>query len=262
MLSYSVYQNENTTKWVTFIHGAGGSSSIWFRQIKAFKQEFNVLLVDLRGHGNSKSTFKENFKQKYTFEVITNDIVEVLAHLKIERSHFIGISLGTILIRDLAEKRPDLVESMVMGGAILKLNARSKILMGFGNVFKSVVPYVFLYKLFAFIIMPKKNHKESRSLFVAEAKKLYQKEFIRWYKLTAEINPLLRFFRLNDINIPTLYIMGEQDHLFLPSIQKVITGHLSAKLHIIKNCGHVVNIEQPVEFNQEVISFLKLQEKE
>jgi pimeloyl-ACP methyl ester carboxylesterase len=99
-------------------------------------------------------------------------------------------------------------------------------------------------------------------LFVAEAKKLYQKEFIRWYKLTAEINPLLRFFRLNDINIPTLYIMGEQDHLFLPSIQKVITGHLSAKLHIIKNCGHVVNIEQPVEFNQEVISFLKLQEKE
>lgn len=149
-----------------------------------------------------------------------------------------------------------------MGGAILKLNARSKILMGFGNVFKSVVPYVFLYKLFAFIIMPKKNHKESRSLFVAEAKKLYQKEFIRWYKLTAEINPLLRFFRLNDINIPTLYIMGEQDHLFLPSIQKVITGHLSAKLHIIKNCGHVVNIEQPVEFNQEVISFLKLQEKE
>jgi pimeloyl-ACP methyl ester carboxylesterase len=245
---------------VTFIHGAGGSSSIWFRQIRAFKDKFNVLLIDLRGHGDSQLSFKESIKQDYTFEVITNDIVQVLQHLKVEKSHFIGISLGTILIRDLAERKPEMVESMVMGGAILKLNTRSKILMGFGNVFKSVVPYIFLYKLFAFIIMPKKNHRESRLLFVREAKKLYQKEFIRWYKLTAEINPLLRFFRLNDIKIPTLYVMGAQDHLFLPSIQKIIAKHIGAKLHIIKNCGHVVNVEQPIEFNHKVLSFLKLQD--
>jgi len=257
MLSYSVYQNKSTKKWVTFVHGAGGSSSIWFRQIRAFKSEFNILLIDLRGHGNSQSALKENSKQKYTFEVITNDIKEVLSHLEIEKSHFIGISLGTILIRDLAERNPELVETMVLGGAILKLNTRSKLLIGFGNFFKSVVPYIVLYKLFAFIIMPKKNHKESRSLFIKEAKKIYQKEFIRWYKLTAEINPLLRFFRLNDIKIPTLYIMGEQDHLFLPSIKKAIAEHRNAQLYIIKNCGHVVNVEQPVAFNREVLLFLK-----
>ena len=131
--------------------------------------------------------------------------------------------------------------------------------MGFGNVFKSVVPYILLYKLFAFIIMPKKNHKESRLLFVKEAKKLYQKEFLKWYKLTAQLNPILRFFRLNETNIPTLYVMGEQDHLFLPSIKKVIAGHANAQLHVIKNCGHVVNVEHPVEFNNEVISFLRAQ---
>lgn len=257
MLSYSVYNNENSTKWVTFIHGAGGSSSIWFRQIRAFKEEFNVLLIDLRGHGNSQLKAKENMDRDYTFEFISNDILEVLHHLKIEKSHFVGISLGTILIRDLAERNPELVESMIMGGAILKLNTRSKFLMGFGNVFKSVVPYIFLYKLFAFIIMPKKNHKESRILFVKEAKKLYQKEFLRWYKLTAQLKPVLSLFRMKDINIPTLYVMGEQDHLFLPSIKKVIKDHPSAQLHVIKNCGHVVNVEQPIEFNDKVLSFLR-----
>ena len=259
MLSYSVFTNQTTTKWVTFIHGAGGSSSIWFRQIRAFKEEYNVLLLDLRGHGNSKIALKENVNQEYTFAFITNDIVQVLEHLQIEKSHFIGISLGTILIRDLAERHPEMVDTMVLGGAILKLNIRSKLLMGFGNVFKSVVPYIFLYKLFAFIIMPKKNHKESRLLFVKEAKKLYQKEFLKWYRLTAQLNPLLRFFRLNETNIPTFYVMGEQDHLFLPSIKKVISGHLNAQLHVIKNCGHVVNVEHPVEFNKVVISFLKAQ---
>ena len=261
MLSFSVFPNENSKKWVTFIHGAGGSSSIWFRQIRAFKAEFNVLLIDLRGHGNSKITSKDNTKQEYTFDFITNDIVEVLQHLQITKSHFIGISMGTILIRDLAERYPELLETMVLGGAVLKLNVRSKLLMGFGNVFKSVVPYILLYKLFAFIIMPKKNHKESRLLFVKEAKKLYQKEFLKWYKLTAQLNPLLRFFRLNETNIPTLYVMGEQDHLFLPSIKKVISGHVNAQLHVIRNCGHVVNVEQPIEFNEQVISFLKSQKK-
>jgi pimeloyl-ACP methyl ester carboxylesterase len=179
MLSYSVYKNENASKWVTFIHGAGGSSSIWFRQVRAFKSEFNILLIDLSGHGKSKSRFKAKSKQGYTFEVINKDIIEVIDHLKIKKSHFIGVSLGTIIVRDLAEKNPELVESLVLAGAILKFNVRSNMLMKFGNFFRSIVPYILLYQLFAFIIMPKKNHKESRLLLVKECKKLYQKEFIR-----------------------------------------------------------------------------------
>ena len=104
---------------------------------------------------------------------------------------------------------------MIMGGAILELNLRSRILMYFGNATKSVLPYMWLYRFFAFIIMPNRNHKESRILFIREAKKLYQKEFIRWFKLTSEIIPKLRIFRKVTVDIPTLYIMGDQDYMFL-----------------------------------------------
>jgi pimeloyl-ACP methyl ester carboxylesterase len=62
-----------------------------------------MYFVGLRGHGNSKS-LKTAFKQNYTF--LANDILEVLDFLKIEKSHFVGISLGTILIRQLAEMYP------------------------------------------------------------------------------------------------------------------------------------------------------------
>lgn len=256
MLHYITYKHKVSTVWVTFVHGAGGSSSIWFKQIREFKKHFNVLLLDLRGHGNSKPNFKNVFDEKYTFDVITNDIVEVINFENIEKSHFIGISLGTILIRNLAEMHPERVESMVMGGAIMKLNLRSQILMKLGIIFKTIIPYLWLYKFFAFIIMPNKNHKESRSLFVREAKKLYQKEFIRWFKLTSEINPLLRFFRAADIKIPTLYVMGEEDYLFLPSIRKIVQLHQNSKLLVVEDCGHVVNVEQPKFFNDEVIKYL------
>ena len=256
MFNYYSYPHTSSKEWVTFVHGAGGSSSIWFKQVRDFKKHFNVLILDLRGHGDSKPTLKDTFNSKYTFDSITHDIVEVIDFLKIKKSHFIGISLGTILIRNLAEKRPELVKSMIMGGAIIKMNFRSQVLMKVGNLFKSVVPYMLLYRLFAFIIMPKKNHKKSRSLFVNEAKKLYQKEFLRWFKLTSEINPLLRFFRAKDIKIPTLYIMGAEDHLFLPSIRNIVSKHITSSLFVVDNCGHVVNVEQPEAFNNQTIRFI------
>ena len=256
LLNYYSYPHTTSKKWVTFVHGAGGSSSIWYKQIRDFRKHFNVLILDLRGHGNSKPTLKDTFNPKYTFDSITADIVEVIDHLKIKKSHFVGISLGTILIRNLAEKKPQLVQSMIMGGAIIKMNFRSQVLMKVGSIFKSVVPYMMLYKLFAFIIMPKRNHKKSRLLFVNEAKKLYQKEFLRWFKLTSEINPLLRFFRTKDIQIPTLYVMGAEDHLFLPSIKNIVKKHVTSSLFVIDNCGHVVNVEQPEMFNNETIGFI------
>ena len=254
MISYKIFQNNDHKSWITFVHGAGGSSAIWFKQIKFFQEHFNVLLLDLRGHGTSKIPLE---KKSYTFKQIAEDVKEVLDYLKIETSHFVGISLGTIVIRQLAEMYPHNVKSMIMGGAILKMNFKSQILMQVGNLFKYVLPYLILYRLFAYIIMPRKNHKKSRLIFVNEAKKLYQKEFIKWFKLTAEINPVLKWFRQKELNIPTLYVMGDQDYMFLPVVRKVVGQHFnSSKLFVIEQCGHVVNIEQANKFNDCVLNFL------
>jgi len=257
MLHYSTYTNSKSKPWVTFVHGAGGSSSIWFKQIREFSKHFNVLMVDLRGHGKSKRSFLNAFKKKYTFTSLAQDIVDVLDKEKIKSSHFVGISLGTILIRQIAETYPKRIKSMVMAGAIMKLNVRSQILMRFGNLFKSIVPYLWIYRLFAYIIMPKKNHKESRLLFVREAKKLYKKEFMRWYKLTSDLNPLLKLFRQIDIKIPTLYLMGREDYMFLPSIKQISKSQKLSQLSVVENSGHVVNVDQPIEFNNRTISFIR-----
>jgi pimeloyl-ACP methyl ester carboxylesterase len=259
VINYTIFKNDTSDQWVTFVHGAGGSSSIWFKQIRDFQKQYNVLLLDLRGHGKSQSMIKTTFKQRYNFPDLANDILEVLDFLKIQSSHFVGISLGTILIRQLAEMYPTRVQSMILGGAILKMNFRSQILMRVGNLFKYVMPYLILYKLFAFIIMPRENHKQSRLLFINEAKQLCQKEFIKWFRLTAQINPVLKWFRQVEVNIPTLYVMGNEDYMFLPSVKAVVASHFkSSKLYVIENCGHVVNVEQAAIFNTAVLSFMQL----
>ena len=255
MLYYKTYETDPTAEWVTFVHGAGGNSSIWFKQIRDFRPHFNLLLIDLRGHGKSKSPSFDK-RKRYTFEEIGDDVIEVLDHLQIRSTHFVGISLGSIIIREIAERFPERTKSMVLGGAIMKLNLRGQVLMRLGRIFKSVIPYMWLYKFFAFIIMPRRKHQESRSLFVKEAKKLYQKEFKRWFTLASQINPLLSFFRLKDIGIPTLYVMGSEDHMFLPVVTKIASEHASSQLHVIPKCGHVVNVERPEVFNSTSIGFL------
>jgi len=256
MLHFSKHIHPESEEWVTFVHGAGGSSAIWYQQVKVFKLEFNVLLIDLRGHGKSKLPLNEKFK-RYSFNNIGDDIIEVLDFLKIETTHFIGISLGTIIIREITERYPERTKSMIMAGAVMKINTKGQILMRLGSLTKSIIPYLVMYRFLAWVIMPRKNHRESRILFINEAKRLYQKEFIRWFKLVTQVNALLKLFRIKDTGKPTLYIMGKEDHMFLPSISKLVASHLSSRLVIVPNCGHVVNVEQPEFFNRSVIEFIR-----
>ncbi len=257
MLYSKSYIHPQSSEWVVFIHGAGGSSVVWFKQLKEFKQHFNLLLIDLRGHGKSSDLPQAIWNEEYTFQEITRDIIEVLDEKKIPPAHFAGVSLGTILARNLAEMEPQRVKSLVLAGAITKLNIKSRFLVFLGNTFKRFIPYMWLYSLFAFIIMPKKQHEESRNLFIREAKKLCQKEFIRWFKLTKDINPLLKYFKEKAIDIPTLYVMGDQDVMFLESVKKIVEIHKNSILKIVEKCGHVVNVEQPKQFNQYALTFIK-----
>ena len=258
MLHYRTYELGAQQEWVVFVHGAGGSSSIWFKQAREFRKHFNVLMVDLRGHGKSANLGATTRPHRnYTFEDISREILEVLDHLRIQAAHFIGISLGTIIVRTLGEIAPTRIRSMILGGAITRLNLRSKSLVFLGNCLKRFVPYLWLYSFFAWIIMPKKRHEKSRLLFINEARKLCQKEFIRWFKLTYEVNPLLNYFEEKEIAVPTLYLMGEEDYMFLPPLKRIVAKHKHCILKILKNSGHVCNVDRPDLFNFLSISFIK-----
>ncbi len=256
-LYYKTYLNSPDAPWVTLVHGVGGSSIIWYKQIREFSRHFNVLVVDLRGHGKSRDLFAAYMGREYTFEDISMDVLRVLDHLGIEKSHFMGVSLGTILIRVIAEIDPDRVQSMTLAGAITRLNIRSRFLVWVAKVFKPVIPFMWLYRLFANILMPNRRHKESRYLFIKEAQKIYRREINRWFKLLKDVNPLLQFHVEQNPEIPTLYLMGDEDHLFLRPVQNLVQDNPMASLITIRNSGHVCNVDQPAQFNEHAIHFVR-----
>lgn len=254
MLHNSVFIGGKNFEWVVFIHGAGGSSTVWHKQIKVFSEHFNVVLLDLRGHGKSINLPVRN---EYSFDFITEDVIQTINDLGIKKAHFAGVSLGTLIVKNIAILKPDMVQSITLTGAITNIAVLSKMMIWFGRTFISIIPYIYLYRMFAHVIMPRKNHKESRLYFIKEVQNISKQEFFRWFKLTSSLQSLINTINLQNYTIPTIYIMGDQDYLFLKPFLSEEYIKNNERLEIIANCGHVVNIEKSDEFNKLALKFMK-----
>lgn len=255
MIYHREFIHPKSNTWVVFVHGAGGSNVVWFRQLKEFKKHFNVLLVDLRGHGKSKPSDVDE-DSEYSFDEVAMDVIAIMDHLEIKKAHLVGISLGCIVVRAIDKLSPGRAESIILGGAVIQFNKTIKVLIGMAKILNSVLPYMWLYKINALILMPYRRHRESRNIFIKEAIKLGEKEFRKWMKLTREIKANLNEFLHREPSAPVLYLMGDGDHMFLPMVADLVKKQVNAKLEIIKNSGHCCNLDQAGVFNELCIRFI------
>lgn len=254
MLSYKTFFLSKDAKWLTFVHGAGGSSTIWYKQVKALKPFFNLLLIDLRGHGKSN---KLQIGDHYTLDDVTDEIAQVCQHLKICKSHFMGVSLGSILIAKLSHSQPQLIDRVVLSGAITSFDPKTRFLLWLFQCLKNILPNMLLYSTFAWIVMPKKNHKSSRQLFVREAKKIKHKAFRKWLRLLPEIKTTIENMANLKMDQPVLFISGQEDYLFINQIEEYVKDKSNCVLQRIQQSGHIVNIDQYKQFNQLSLRFLE-----
>jgi pimeloyl-ACP methyl ester carboxylesterase len=255
LLYYETHQRSVIYEWVLLVHGAGGSTRTWKKQIEELSRHYNLLVIDLPGHG--KNAGNSDHFPDYSFLFMADKIWELIDHLKIPKIHVIGVSLGTIICLQMRRTRPDRILSVIMPGAIVKLNTKLKILANLSLALAKIIGYRNFYKMSARIMLPRKNHKKSRDVFIDESKVMSIREFKKWTGLYYNLNKtLLEFFDAKS-PIPHLLIMGSQDHLFLQPAKDYTNQHINAKLKVIVDCGHVVSIEGAQKFNAICLKFLK-----
>ena len=236
------------------IHGAGGSIEVWFRQVADYARHFNLLLVDLAGHGGSAN---ESFGKGFNFSRAAEQVMEVVNHLKIEKGHFIGLSLGSIVVRLIAKHNPQHVSSMVLAGAVTELNAKVRVLLTLATTFKRIIPYGLIKRGIAKCIIPQEKYGKSKKLFLNNAKKVSFDSFLNWLKLGDGVSKYIKDLFEEYISIPTLYIMGEDDKLFLPKVQKTVrNGGDNVSLIVVPDAGHVCNVDNKRFFNQHSLDFM------
>ncbi|KLU76816.1 alpha/beta fold hydrolase [Clostridium botulinum] len=251
-----IKSNKLNAEWVIMVHAIGSNHNNFKKQISEFSENYNLLLLDLRGHGMTKNLLLSDSKEKI-LEVPAKDIIELMDKLYIEKAHFVGISLGSMVISQIALTNPERIISMVLGGGIVRYVWKGRFLLFLGKLTKKFIPYMFTYTLFAYAVIPNKKHKISRKFFIEEAKKLGTKEFLAWVNIIETFEKTYPIDRIKMISIPKIYIMGEYDHMFLPPVKKYIEKNENTEICILPNCGHICNIDDSYEFNRVAIQFMK-----
>lgn len=254
MLHYQVYRNEGK-EWLVFIHGAGGAIATWRYQTEAFKPYFNLLLLDLRDHGLSKNIHPE--EETYDFDLVCTDILQVIDHLGIEKAHFISLSLGSAILQRLDQLRPELIAKMVMAGGIFRATLEMKFFVRAAYFLHHFLPYRWMYNIFSWVVLPKKNHQLSRRIYRMQAMKLSPGEYLKWVGLYGEFFKLLDNYFHRKLEKMSLVVMGAEDHVFFQAAKKFVERQEQARLVVFEKCGHICNIEQWQRFNQVTLQFLK-----
>lgn len=255
MLHYKTIANIPDGKWVVMIHGAGGNIEVWFKQVADFARHFNLVLVDLAGHGSSQT--KDVFTTSFDFDLAADQVIEVVDHLKIRRAHFMGLSLGSIIVHAIAEHYPERIDSMVLAGAVTHLSLKTRLTFEFVDMFKRLIPFSIVKVLLANAIIPQQKYGESKGTFLRSAQKLTYEGFMQWMRLVASVDSYMDRLIGAQVTTPTLYVMGEDDTLCLPKVKEVVAhSGENVRLEIVPNAGHVCNIDNKQYFNRVSLDFL------
>jgi pimeloyl-ACP methyl ester carboxylesterase len=253
MLHYELSGTEGAP-WLVFVHGAGGSIKTWKFQLEAFAPHFRLLLLDLRDHGYSKDI--KPAQETYDFEIIANDILKVVDHLQIQKAHFLSLSIGSVILQQIDISRPNLIDRMVMAGAIFDGSTFMHLFVHSGKILTYILPFRVFYSIFSFIVLPRRNHRLSRYVFQKQSMRMNVKEYLKWVELYKPFFKLTKQYVNRFLETKCLVIMGDQDHIFYSSARSFAHNQKNAQFLKIKGCGHIVSIEAPKLFNQNSIFFL------
>lgn len=258
LLHHEVIAQNPEAPWLVFVHGAGGSIRTWKFQIDAFAPHYRLLLIDLRDHGHSKDILPAF--PAYDFDIVAKDILVLIDHLGIQKAHFMSLSIGSVILQKIDIERPELVDRMIMAGAIFDGSRLMHWFVHSGKVLSFVLPYQALYWLFSFIVLPRRNHRLSRYIFRRQSKRLSTREYLKWIELYKPFFALIKDYVNRPVLKKGLVVMGSQDHIFFGAAKRFTDIQKNMRLAVIENCGHVCSIEAPEIFNDLVLRFLKDEE--
>jgi len=112
--TFYVFNKQKQSIPIVFIHGVGLTYEIWRPQLDFFKNYSN-LSYDILGHGKSPLT-----KHDISFDDFSEQLIELINELKIEKIHLVGFSIGSLIARNFATKYNDRLQSLILLGSIYK----------------------------------------------------------------------------------------------------------------------------------------------
>lgn len=242
---------------LVLIHGNFGDRRHWDDQFSVFAREFRVVRYDVRGFG--KSSFPTEGAPYSHHE----DLAALLRHLQIAKAHVIGLSMGSAIATNFVLAYPDMSVSLVsVGPWVVGYNSDSEPVRGMWAAFNAAG--VALAQggpqaaIEAWSASPFWVKTTPDTLTRARFRKIGS-EYSFWafrHKDPAQtLNPA-PIKRLASIRIPVLAVTADLD-MTLEVADLLVNLVPGARKALIPNAGHLMQMDNPTEFNRIVLAFLR-----
>jgi 3-oxoadipate enol-lactonase len=252
------YEEEGAGPPVVLIHGHSADRRLWDRQSAFLAQcGFRALRYDLRGHGCTDAP-----ATGYTFADYSLDLRDLLDHLRIDRAHLVGLSMGGGVALTFALDNPRRTASLVLIDSCLPGYAYSPEFEADIERLRDAVrregsapalrKYWLEHPIFASIRRFPDRFDLLRQMVITypAADYLDETEYPVPQRQPSD--------RLHEIEAPTLVMAGELDLADFLLIAEILAANIpNARKLVVPDAGHVLNLEKPEEVNEALLPFLR-----
>ncbi len=241
MLNYMTFGDEKSPP-VMIVHGLYGSGRNWGVIAKRLSDQFFVITVDLRNHGDSP------WLDTHNYHVMADDLVEVINSLNI-KPNVIGHSMGGKAAMVLALKRPNLVRNLIIAdiAPVKYEHDQSQFIEAMQKVDLSKVEK----RSDATLALSKFVEDKSLQNFFTQSLDIKAKRWkLNLKVLRSEMSEILSFPKIeSEFSGHSLFLKGEKSDYIKSEHRKLIKSLFTkARFATFKEAGHWLHAEKPREF--------------
>ena len=234
---------------VMLIHGLGGTTSVWGAQVNDLSRRFTVMRLDLEGSGRSQTV------SRLSVQGWVDDLLALANAEGFSTVRVVGHSLGTLIAQHFTSQNPDrVVRLALLGINRAPVDARRQALRDRATKVREGGLEAIVDNVVSAGIS---KHSLQNPLVEPFARELVIRQSQEGYARSCEAVAEAVAADLTRVKCPVLLVAGEDDTVSPPSISQAVASELGdAKVVVLKQCGHWLPIERPVEVNRALMDFL------
>jgi aminoacrylate hydrolase len=248
------YEEHGSGEPLLLVSGLGGTAAYWKPNIAGLAAKYRVIVHDHRGAGQSTHS-----KIRYSVDQMTDDVLRLMDHLKLERAHLVGHSTGGAIGQTMAIRNPERLKKLVLFATWTKADKFFRQLFAARRALLTEVGKEAYVRGGTLFLYPPWWIKANEAL-VEEREKLSIATFAPPEVVASRIDAIVTFDRtagLANIRTPTL-VLGVKDDAITPAYfsEQLARSIPGAKLEILPEGGHCASETALEAFNRVVVSFL------
>ncbi|MCB9194669.1 MAG: alpha/beta fold hydrolase [Flavobacteriales bacterium] len=248
------YKREGSGDPLLIVHGLFGNLDNWQTLGKKFAEDFDTILIDQRNHGHSPHS------DDFDYDYMAGDLIELIEDLGLKKVDIIGHSMGGKAAMRLAQLRPDLIDKLI----VVDIGPK-----GYPMHHDTILEG--LHAIDFKIVHSRSKAHEILSQYITDEgvkqfllKNLYWKDkgILDWRinlpVIENNMDKIIGQLPDVEVEIPTLFIRGEKSNYIVENdYTDIFMQFPNSDIETVYNAGHWIHAENPFDFYNLVIEFLR-----